>query len=272
LHIKYKKKIPNLITIIIPRHIERTNEIVHMLEKKNLTFVKHSEKRKNINNSDIYIVDSYGESKSFYKISNVVFLGGSLVSRGGQNPLEALRFGCNILHGSYTFNFKDVYKMLEKEKLSIKVNNSKDLEKKALNLFKNKRNIYNKIKKPKFWDKRGNISLFSILLLPLSLITIIKNYYENGKIKRNFYDFRTICVGNIYIGGTGKTPLVNNLASHFKKRFKTAIIKKNYTSHTDEKKLLGSKHKVIFEKTRELSLSKAEQEKTQVVIFDDGLQ
>ena len=149
LHIKYKKKIPNLITIIIPRHIERTNEIAHMLEKKNLTFVKHSEKRKNINNSDIYIVDSYGESKSFYKISNVVFLGGSLVSRGGQNPLEALRFGCNILHGSYTFNFKDVYKMLEKEKLSIKVNNSKDLEKKALNLFKNKRNIYNKIKKLK---------------------------------------------------------------------------------------------------------------------------
>ena len=149
LHIKYKKKIPNLITIIIPRHVERTNEIAHMLEKKNLKFVKHSEKRKSVNNSDIYIVDSYGESKSFYKISNVVFLGGSLVSKGGQNPLEALRFGCNILHGSHTFNFKDVYKMLEKEKLSIKVNNSKDLEKKALNLFKNKRNIYNKIKKLK---------------------------------------------------------------------------------------------------------------------------
>ena len=52
-----------------------------------------------------------------------------------------------------------------------------------------------KLYKPKFWDKRGHISLFSILLYPLSLITIIKNYYENGKIKRNFYDFRTICVG-----------------------------------------------------------------------------
>ena len=129
-----------------------------------------------------------------------------------------------------------------------------------------------KLYKPKFWDKRGHISLFSILLYPLSLITIIKNYYENGKIKRNFYDFRTICVGNIYIGGTGKTPLVNNLASHFKKKFKTVIVKKNYISHTDEKKLLESKHKVIFEKTRELSLTKAEQEKTQIVIFDDGLQ
>ena len=94
-----------------------------------------------------------------------------------------------------------------------------------------------KFSKPKFWDKRGRISLFSILLLPFSLVAIIKNYYENNKIKKNFYDLKTICVGNIYIGGTGKTPLVINLASHFKKRFRTYIIKKNYISHIDEKKL-----------------------------------
>ena len=103
-----------------------------------------------------------------------------------------------------------------------------------------------KFSKPKFWDKRGRFSLFSILLLSFSLITIIKNYYENNKIKNNFYDLKTICVGNIYIGGTGKTPLVINLASHFKKRFRTYIIKKNYISHIDEKKLLESKHKLIF--------------------------
>ena len=149
LHIKYKKKIPNLITIIIPRHIERTNEITQMLHNKKLKFTKHSENNKNYKNDDVYIVDSYGESKSFYKISNVVFLGGSLVSKGGQNPLEALRFGCNLLHGHFTFNFKDIYKMLEKEKLSLKVNNSKDLEKKALSLLKNKKNNLNKIKKLK---------------------------------------------------------------------------------------------------------------------------
>ena len=128
-----------------------------------------------------------------------------------------------------------------------------------------------KFYKPKFWDKR-NFNLISLLLLPLSLIVIIKNYYENSKIKKNYYNFRTICVGNIYIGGTGKTPLVNNLANHFKKKFKTFIIKKNYTSHQDEKKLLELNHKVIFEKTRELSLLKAEQEKAKIVIFDDGLQ
>tara|TARA_B100000242_G_scaffold221514_1_gene162470 strand:- start:452 stop:1390 length:939 start_codon:yes stop_codon:yes gene_type:complete len=126
--------------------------------------------------------------------------------------------------------------------------------------------------KPKFWDKKKFPSLISLLLLPISLIVVIKNYYENSKLKKNFYDFRTICVGNIYIGGTGKTPLVNNLANHFKKKFKTFIIKKGYSSHLDEKQLLESNHKVIFEKTRELSLLKAEQEKAEIVIFDDGLQ
>ncbi|WP_075482857.1 3-deoxy-D-manno-octulosonic acid transferase [Candidatus Pelagibacter communis] len=155
LHIKYKQKIPNLVTIIIPRHIERVNEIARMLDKKKLRFVKHSEKKKIVNNCDIYLVDSYGESKSFYKISNIVFLGGSLVSKGGQNPLEALRFGCNIVHGDYTFNFKDVYKMLEKEKLSVRVSGSSDLERKAFSLFKKKNNLI-KIKK---FKKIGNLIL-----------------------------------------------------------------------------------------------------------------
>ncbi len=155
LHIKYRKKISNLITIIIPRHIERTNEITRMLDKKKLKFVKHSENKRDLKDFDIYIVDSYGESKSFYKISNVVFLGGSLVSKGGQNPLEALRYGCSIIHGNYTYNFKDVYKMLEKEKLSLKVSGSKDLERKAFALFE-KKNSSNKIKR---LNKIGNLIL-----------------------------------------------------------------------------------------------------------------
>ncbi len=129
-----------------------------------------------------------------------------------------------------------------------------------------------KFYKPKFWDKKDRLSFFSILLLPISLIVSIKNYYENTKPKKNFYDLKTICVGNIYIGGTGKTPLVNNLAVHFKKKFKTFIIKKNYSSHEDEKRLLETKHKVIFKKTRMESLLIAEQEGAEVVIFDDGLQ
>ncbi len=124
-------------------------------KKKKLRFIKHSEGKRNFENCDIYIVDRYGESKSFYKISNVVFLGGSLVSKGGQNPLEALRYGCSVMHGNFTFNFKDVYRMLEKENLSLRVSGSKELEKKSLTLFK-KRNNSNKIKKLK---RIGNLIL-----------------------------------------------------------------------------------------------------------------
>ncbi len=156
LHFKFKKKINNLLTIMIPRHVERTDEIAQMLTRKKLKFVRHSENKRNLKDCDIYIVDSYGESKSFYKISDVVFLGGSLVPKGGQNPLEALRYGCNTLHGNYTFNFKDIYKMLEKEKLSLRVSSSKDLEKKAYSLIKNKKNNSKKIKKLKMM---GNLIL-----------------------------------------------------------------------------------------------------------------
>ncbi len=129
-----------------------------------------------------------------------------------------------------------------------------------------------KFYKPKFWDKKDRTSLISLLLFPLSIITMIRNSYENSKMKKNYYDFRTICIGNIYIGGTGKTPLVDKIASNLKKKYKIFIVKKNYTSHIDEKNLLESKHKVIFEKTRELSLSKAKNQKAEIVIFDDGLQ
>ena len=60
-------------------------------------------------NTDIYLVNSYGKTKSFYNTCKC-FLGGSLIKRGGQNPLEAARFGCNILHGKNISNFREIYK------------------------------------------------------------------------------------------------------------------------------------------------------------------
>ena len=84
--------------------------------------IKHSSKTKNLKKVDIYIVDTFGETKLFHKISSTVFLGGSIIKRGGQNPLEAARLGSKILHGPNTDNFKDVYKYLNQLKISSTIN------------------------------------------------------------------------------------------------------------------------------------------------------
>ncbi len=144
-HIELKKKVKNLITIIIPRHIHRVNEITSNLEKLNLKVSSHSSNIKNLKNTDIYIVDTFGETEKFYKIGNSVFLGGSIIQRGGQNPLEAARYGARILHGPNVDNFKDVYKLLKKLNVSKKITTSNQLA--NLITFKNNKNIGIKIKK-----------------------------------------------------------------------------------------------------------------------------
>tara|TARA_B100000965_G_scaffold394805_1_gene407510 strand:+ start:2051 stop:3301 length:1251 start_codon:yes stop_codon:yes gene_type:complete len=143
-HLKIKKRIKNLITIIIPRHIHRTNEIISDIKKFNLKFVRHSSKPKILKDVDFYIVDTFGETKKFHKIASTVFLGGSITNRGGQNPLEAARCGAQILHGPNIDNFKDVYKLLNSLRVSKQVNSSDKLASSIK--FKKYINVGNKIK------------------------------------------------------------------------------------------------------------------------------
>ena len=125
--------------------------------------------------------------------------------------------------------------------------------------------------KPKFWDL-NHLTYQSILLYPFTFIIDIRDLITFYIKPKNYKNIKTICVGNIYLGGTGKTPLVDFLAKNLKRKFKTAIIKKKYLNHLDEKKLLEKGNKVFFNKDRRVSLMKAIKEKFQLVIFDDGLQ
>ena len=128
-----------------------------------------------------------------------------------------------------------------------------------------------KLKKPKFWDYKKP-SFFSYLLLPLSItIDLIakinsKPKYPNSKIK-------TICVGNIYIGGTGKTSLTIKIKEILdKNNIKACFIKKFYPNQTDEQKLL-SKNGTLFSNLKRITaLDEAISEGFDVAIFDDGLQ
>ncbi len=132
-HKKLKKKYKNLLTIIIPRHINRTNSIVNEIKKLGLVVHTHESKNKIKKNTDIYLVNSYGKTKSFLKICKTVFLGGSIIRHGGQNPLEAARFGCKILHGPNVWNFHEIYSLLNKNNVSKKI---KNLDQMTLNIDK----------------------------------------------------------------------------------------------------------------------------------------
>ena len=144
-HILLKKKINKLITVIIPRHIDRVNKINNQLKNLNLKTVYHSSKINNLDNIDIYIVDTFGDSKKFYKIATTVFLGGSIVKKGGQNPLEPARYGAKILHGPNVHNFREVYNFLRLLKISKQIKSSSQFAKEIV--FKKKMKNVKKIKK-----------------------------------------------------------------------------------------------------------------------------
>ncbi len=127
-HKELKSEIKNLITIIIPRHVNRKKEIVNELKNVGLNTQLHTSSKKLSKRTDIYIVDTYGESAKFYSLSKLTFLGGSLIPHGGQNPLESAREGNYILYGPHVENFKEVYEMLEKLKITKRVNSIKDMK------------------------------------------------------------------------------------------------------------------------------------------------
>ncbi len=95
------------------------------------------------------MIDSFGETKRFYSLSNTVFLGGSLIKHGGQNPLEPARLGKSIIHGPNIDNFREVYNLLDSRKISFKVKNISQLAssvKKLINPSKNDKIKYVKIR------------------------------------------------------------------------------------------------------------------------------
>ncbi len=148
-HKKLKIKHKNILTIIIPRHISRTNKIIDEISKLNLKIYTHDSKKKIDAKTDIYLVNTFGQTKSFFKICKTVFLGGSIIKHGGQNPLEAARYGCNILHGPNIWNFSEIYSLLKKYEVSNKTINLNQLAIKVgsiLNKKNNSKNIELKIK------------------------------------------------------------------------------------------------------------------------------
>ena len=114
-----------------------------------------------------------------------------------------------------------------------------------------------KLKKPKFWDLEKP-SFISYILLPFTLILQISNFLRSLRIKKKNKKIKTICVGNIYLGGTGKTPSTIKIYEILKKlNFKVAVGKKFYSSQKDERILLESATNLITKSSRENILKTA---------------
>ena len=173
-HKKLKKNFKNFLTIIIPRHINRVEKIYEDIKSLGLVTHLHSSKNKIKKNTEIYLVDTYGETETFFKLCKTVFLGGSMIKHGGQNPLEPARLGCKILHGPHINNFNEIYSLLDKNKISIKVNNLVHLISQLRIILKknvsSKKLIYN-------LKKLGNTILYSSLIE-------IKKFIKQSEIKK----------------------------------------------------------------------------------------
>ena len=128
-----------------------------------------------------------------------------------------------------------------------------------------------KINKPKFWDKK--INFFALILLPLSLIVKLIILIKKNFIVKHDFDIPIVCVGNIYIGGTGKTPISIELAKELSiLNIKPVIVRKYYKTHQDEFRMITENTNLIFKKKRIDSINQAIKEGFDLVLLDDGFQ
>ena len=148
-HLKIKESYSNILTIIIPRHIDRIVTIQKELSNLNLKTALYSDENQIDINTDILLIDKYGETLKFYQISKCVFMGKSiaksLIMNSGQNPIEAARLGCKILHGPNLSNFVEIYEHLKEMDVTKQINNADELGLSLVEEFKEDRE--NKVKK-----------------------------------------------------------------------------------------------------------------------------
>jgi 3-deoxy-D-manno-octulosonic-acid transferase len=112
-HRKLRHSFPQLLTLIAPRHPDRGPGIVEMASAAGLSASRRSQGRLPDANTDIYVVDTLGELGLVYRLAPIVFVGGSLATRGGQNPVEPIKLGAAVLHGPHVWNFAEIYAALD---------------------------------------------------------------------------------------------------------------------------------------------------------------
>ena len=130
-HLKLKEKYKKIITIIAPRHIVRVQRIGELCKKYNLDFQILGKGENIFENKEVIIINSFGVLQNYFKFAKSVFIGKSIIKKlendSGQNPIDAAKMGCKIYHGPYVYNFKEIYKILEKNNISKEIKDYTEL-------------------------------------------------------------------------------------------------------------------------------------------------
>ena len=133
-HLNLKKNYKNIITIIIPRHINRSNKIKKLCNKMNLSAQILNDEELIAEEKEIIIINSFGVLLEYFKYSKSVFIGKSMIKKlqkvSGQNPIEAVKLGCKIYHGPYVYNFKEIYDLFKTYEISEEISDENELAKK----------------------------------------------------------------------------------------------------------------------------------------------
>lgn len=303
--IKVKKCFPNAKLIIAPREILRSEEIISIAETYKVVTTKRTVYQDaNSCKHDVIILDTIGELGKIYSLGDIVYVGGSLVPRGGHNILEPAAHGKPIIVGPHMFNFKDTYALFSDRSACVTVHNSDELTDKIIFILKNdniRQDMANEtlsiIHENKGASKQSAIQLKNMLLnldvtksgkrlehimrqreamqtylyklvhgeqkgiISLALLTFlhmlswlyglgvtsILTMYKYGLIKQRKLGCRVISLGNITVGGTGKTPTAQRLAAAIRDMgYKVVILNRGYRASWKEEVGLVSDGEKIY--------------------------
>ena len=140
-HLKLKEKYKDIITIIAPRHINRVKDIDILSKKLNLSSQILNKNEKIDQNKEIIIINSFGVLQDYFRYAKSTFIGKSVLEKlknvGGQNPIDAAKLGCKIYHGPFVYNFKEIYDILKKNKISVKIDSYDELSNNLIQDLKN---------------------------------------------------------------------------------------------------------------------------------------
>jgi len=126
-HLRLRAEVPDLLTIVVPRHPERGDAIAAEFAASGLTPARRSRGVLPDARTGAYLADTLGELGIFYRVGRIVFVGASLVERGGHNPIEPVKAGCVVLHGPYVENFQEAFERLDAAGAALSISNAEDL-------------------------------------------------------------------------------------------------------------------------------------------------